>query len=161
MTCHVRWETFAPKIAIFITILSITQAKRIINLLFLNNFYPVMSYRTSSKRKRKRRIIVYSLVTRYGPQTNCQRKWSEWRSYLFTQATSENVVSFGCMFQQIWDKNTNNVYMAWYTMPYLDKGIYNDDKLLARYFALETGTWLRQDCDNRKLILIVPNFSWL
>ena len=24
--------------------------------------------------KRKRRIIAYGLVTRYGPQTNCQRK---------------------------------------------------------------------------------------
>ena len=24
--------------------------------------------------KRKRRIIVYGLVTRYGPRTNCQRK---------------------------------------------------------------------------------------
>ena len=28
---------------------------------------------TSSKRKR--RIIVYDSVTRYGPQSDCQRKW--------------------------------------------------------------------------------------
>ena len=39
-----------------------TQAKRIINLLLLNHFYPVIS-------ERKRRIIVYGLVTRYGPQS--------------------------------------------------------------------------------------------
>ena len=38
-----------------------------INLLLLNNFYPASS-------KRKRRIIVHDLVTRYGPRTSCQRK---------------------------------------------------------------------------------------
>ena len=38
------------------------------NLLLLNNFYPVMSYRRVSKRKQ--RIIVYiGSVTRYGPQS--------------------------------------------------------------------------------------------
>ncbi|KOX71901.1 hypothetical protein WN51_03046 [Melipona quadrifasciata] len=37
------------------------------NLLLLNNFYPVISYRPV--RKEKRRIVVYGLVTRYGPQS--------------------------------------------------------------------------------------------
>ena len=35
-----------------------------------NNFYPVVSHRKRSKRKR--RIIVYGLVTRYGPQSPAQ-----------------------------------------------------------------------------------------
>ncbi|KAF3423979.1 hypothetical protein E2986_12756, partial [Frieseomelitta varia] len=47
--------------------------KQIINLLLLNNFYPVISYRWVEKRKR--RFIVYGSVTRYGPQSICQRKW--------------------------------------------------------------------------------------
>ena len=47
-----------------------TQAKQIINLLLLGNFYPVM-YRSIQKRKR---ILIYGLVARYGPQTNYQRK---------------------------------------------------------------------------------------
>ena len=38
-----------------------------INLLPLDNFCPVTSHPTSSKRKR--RIVVYGLVTRYGPRS--------------------------------------------------------------------------------------------
>ena len=49
------------------------------SLLLLNNFYPVISYRQVLKKKikqknRKRRIIEYGSVTRYGPRTSCQRK---------------------------------------------------------------------------------------
>ena len=36
-----------------------------INLFFFNNFYPVIPINS----KGKRRIIVYGLVTRYGPQS--------------------------------------------------------------------------------------------
>ena len=36
-----------------------------------------MIYTTS--RKRKRRIIVYDLVTRYGPRINCWRKRLMWK----------------------------------------------------------------------------------
>ena len=59
---------FCPRIAIFFQFwvyLSTIQAEQIINLLLLNNFYPVIM--TGSKRKR--RIIVYGLVSRYGPQS--------------------------------------------------------------------------------------------
>ena len=60
---------------------------------------------------------------------------SKWRSYLFMQMASEDVIPFGCIFpiiiQQIWNKNINDVWYTCYdTMPYLGKGIY-DDKLLA------------------------------
>ena len=68
MTCPLMSRIFCPKIAIFPQFQvysSITQAKQIINLLLLNNFYPVIS--TSSKRKQ--RIIIHGLVTRYGPQS--------------------------------------------------------------------------------------------
>ena len=35
----------------------------------------IQRYHTNEfKRKRKRRIIVYDSVTRYGPRTTCQRK---------------------------------------------------------------------------------------
>ena len=46
----------------------IPRAKQIINLSLLNHFYPVISV-TSTSLKRKRRIIVYGLVTRYGSQS--------------------------------------------------------------------------------------------
>ena len=54
----------SPKLQYFLNIfsiayLSITQAKQIINLLLLNNFYPTIY----------RRVIVYDLVRRYGPQS--------------------------------------------------------------------------------------------
>ena len=42
---------------------NITQAKRIINLLLLSNFYPV----THRRIQKWRRILVCGLVTRYGP----------------------------------------------------------------------------------------------
>ena len=48
-------RTFCPKIAIFSQFqvhLSITQAKQITNLLLLNNFYPVISYRRVQKKKK-------------------------------------------------------------------------------------------------------------
>ena len=65
MTCHVRREFFfAPQLQYFsqfYVYLSTTQAKQTINILLLNNFY------LSSKRKR--RIIVYGLATRYGSQS--------------------------------------------------------------------------------------------
>ena len=44
-----------------------------ISLLLHNNFYPAI-HTDELERKRKRRIIVYGSVTRYGPRTSCQRK---------------------------------------------------------------------------------------
>ena len=35
----------------------------------INNFYPVMSYRTSSKEKESDELLYTVLVTRYGPRT--------------------------------------------------------------------------------------------
>ena len=67
MTCHARQEYLVPKIAIFSQFkvyLSITQAKQIINLLLLNNFYPVISYRRVPKEKESDELLytVWSLV---------------------------------------------------------------------------------------------------
>ena len=59
---------FGPKIATFSQFqvyLNVTQAKQMINSLLLNNFDPVIS----TTWKRKQRIVVYGLVTRYGPQS--------------------------------------------------------------------------------------------
>ena len=67
---------FAPKLQYFLSfrcILSITRTKQIINLLLLNNFYPVSIVPTSSKRKR--RVIGLSSWS----AISCQRK----RSNLF------------------------------------------------------------------------------
>ena len=58
-----------PEIAIFSQFQvdsSITQAKQIINLLLLNNLLSSEYHMISTISKRKRRIIVYGLVTRYG-----------------------------------------------------------------------------------------------
>ena len=69
-------RTFYPKIAIFPQFevyLSITQAKQIINLLILNNFYPVISYRRVQKKKK-----ATNYRTRFGHSLwsaiSCQRK---------------------------------------------------------------------------------------
>ena len=43
-----------------------------ISSLLLNHFYPVVSYRRVRKEKRKRRIVVYGSVARYGPRTSCK-----------------------------------------------------------------------------------------
>ena len=52
------------------------KVKQIINLLLLNNLYLVISYRRVEKESDEliNKLIVYGLVTHYGPRTNCQRK---------------------------------------------------------------------------------------
>ena len=45
--------SFIPKLQYFLSFLNTTQAKRIINLLLLGNFYPVTSLSTRSARKRR------------------------------------------------------------------------------------------------------------
>ena len=69
MTCHARREYFGTRIAIFsqFYISSITQVKRIINLLPLDNFYPAISYRRV--RNESGELLYMVLVTRYGPQS--------------------------------------------------------------------------------------------
>ena len=42
-----------------------------ISLLLLNNFYPVVSF----KGERKRRIVVYGSVARYGPRNQSPAQW--------------------------------------------------------------------------------------
>ena len=74
--CHACREFFVSKLQYFLSFSEvysniIEKAKQIINALLLNSFYRVLSYRRLT---RKRRIIVYGLVTRYGPSTSCQRK---------------------------------------------------------------------------------------
>ena len=67
---------FCTKIAMFSRFqvyLSITQAKQIINLLLFNHFHSAMSYPTSLKRRR--RIVVYGSVARYGPQSVASATW--------------------------------------------------------------------------------------
>ena len=59
---------FCPKIAIFSQFLSIvssilTQAKQIIYLLLLDNFYPAISYRRVQKENDKLLYTVWSLLT--------------------------------------------------------------------------------------------------
>ena len=51
------------------------QAKQITSLLFLNNFYPTISYRRVPKESDEYGFIVYGSVTRYGPQSVCQGMW--------------------------------------------------------------------------------------
>ncbi|CAD1469530.1 unnamed protein product, partial [Heterotrigona itama] len=52
---------------------NITQVKQIINLLLLtNNFYPAISYRLIQKESDE--LLLYGLVTRYGPRTSGQLK---------------------------------------------------------------------------------------
>ena len=70
-TCHARRELFVPKLQYFsqfsVYLSKTEQAKQIINSLVLNHFYSVMSYPV--RRRKKRWIIVYGLVNRYGPQS--------------------------------------------------------------------------------------------
>ena len=69
-------ENFLSQIATFSQFhvyLNVTQAKRMTSWLLLDSFHPAISYRREFKRNRKRRIIVYGSVTRYGPRTSCQR----------------------------------------------------------------------------------------
>ena len=65
MTCHARRESFVPKIAIFLQF----QVKQIINLLLLNNFYPMVSYDIDEFKRIATNYSIYSSVTRYGPQS--------------------------------------------------------------------------------------------
>ena len=54
---------FAPKLQYFLSFklyLNITQAKQIINLLFLGNFYPMISFRRVEKESHE--LLVWSLV---------------------------------------------------------------------------------------------------
>ena len=65
--CHARREFFRPKLQHFLKFqvyLNVTQWKRMTSLLFLNNFYPVMSYRRSSKGEESDELLytVRSLV---------------------------------------------------------------------------------------------------
>ena len=66
MTRHARREFFFPPNRNIFPVLSITETKQIINLLLLNHFCPTTSHTDEFERKRKRRIIVYCSVTRYG-----------------------------------------------------------------------------------------------
>ena len=75
-----RWNDVSRTSRIFFfqncnisSVSSITQAKQIINLLLLNNFYPVVSYRRVQKKSDE--TVVYGLVTRYGPQSVARGKW--------------------------------------------------------------------------------------
>ena len=80
-----RRELFCPKLQKLSQFLNVTVVKheRMISLLPLNNFYPDRWYHTDEfKTKRKRRIIVYDSVARYGPQTSCQSKGVEERILL-------------------------------------------------------------------------------
>ena len=56
------------------SVLGITQAKQMINLSLLDNFYPVTSYRRVRKKKKETKLLYTVLVTRYGPQSVAQRK---------------------------------------------------------------------------------------
>ena len=74
MTCHAR--IFRSKVVIFSQFLSRSlSTKKIEKEIFLNNFYPVISYR---------RVIVHGLVTRYGPQSvaNGQTLFERGRIYI-------------------------------------------------------------------------------
>ena len=51
------------------SVLTITQAKQIINLLLLNNFHPVMSYDIDQFEKGSDELLCTVLVTRYGPRS--------------------------------------------------------------------------------------------
>ena len=65
MTCHARREFFCPKIATFSQFqvyLSITQTKQIINLLLVNHFYPVISYRRVQRGSEELLNTIRSLV---------------------------------------------------------------------------------------------------
>ena len=52
---------------------NITQAKEIINVLLLNNFYPVISYRRVQKESDELFYIRFSHSLRSA--ISCQRKW--------------------------------------------------------------------------------------
>ena len=70
MSCTSR--IFRPKIATFSQLqvyLNATQAKQMINLVLLNNSYPVDIIPTSSKEKESDEFIVHGSVARYGPQS--------------------------------------------------------------------------------------------
>ena len=68
MTCHARREFFVPKIAIFSQFSSIFKYNPgKANNKLLYNFYPVISYRTSSKEKESDELLYRGSVTRYGP----------------------------------------------------------------------------------------------
>ena len=64
-------ELFVSKLQYFHSfkyISSITQAKQIINLLLLNNFYPVI-YDIRVQKESDELLYIYGLVTLYGPQS--------------------------------------------------------------------------------------------
>ena len=48
--------------------LSTNQTKKTINVLLLDHFYPVTSYRPSSEDKESDELLCTVLVTRYGPR---------------------------------------------------------------------------------------------
>ena len=67
---------------IFSVYLSITQAKQIINLLLLNHFYPVTSYRRIRKKRKATNCCI-----RFGHSLwsaiSCQRRWLMKKIYFF------------------------------------------------------------------------------
>ena len=80
-------RNFCPKIAIFSQFkeyLSITRTKQIINLLLLNNFYPVISYRRVPKESDELLYTVWSLVMVRNQlpaqvvNTRTALKWKKW-----------------------------------------------------------------------------------
>ena len=72
MTCVENYLSQIATFSQFQVYLNVTQAKQMISSLLLNHFYPVISHRHEFKRKR--RIIVYGSVARYGPRNQL----SEW-----------------------------------------------------------------------------------
>ena len=77
MTCHARREFFVSKIVIFpqsqVYSSKTKRAIQIINLLLLNNFYPVITYRRVQKESG--RVVVYGLGHSLWSAISCQRKW--------------------------------------------------------------------------------------
>ena len=76
MACHARREFSVPNCNIF-WVLSISKCNPG-ETTWQDYYFLIISiqwYRTDEcKRRRKRRVIVYGSVTRYGPRTSCQRE---------------------------------------------------------------------------------------
>ena len=74
MTCHARRQFFVPSCNIFSvpSVLKCNPGKINDKFINLNHFYPVILCRRVFKSKRKRRIIAYGSVTRYGPRASFQ-----------------------------------------------------------------------------------------
>ena len=107
---HVE-NVFVPKLHYFLKFkytISITQAEQIINLLLLNNFYPVTSYHTDEFRKKATNYCVrfWSLVM--VRESSCQRKGLHSRiKYWFCNCFSRSSLNFSqCALVTL----TNHIY---------------------------------------------------